>query len=255
MSTRTNLALLLLTAGAASTDALSYLGLGQVFPANMTGNTVLLAVGTASSDYSAAVRSALALAGFVVGAVLAGLVIEGRPLGIWTPPMRIVLLAELAVLLAVLGWWLTLAAKPGGASRLALIGLLGLTMGAQSGAVTRLPVGVSTTYITGTWTGVSNWVAARVRRTGRAEDRSTPGLQAAVLVCYLGAAFGGGYLFTAVGPAAAAIAPGAVLAAMATASRGSPRRRIAGGVDEQPRLEAAELDEAAHPRRDVRQDQ
>ncbi len=32
---------------AAATDALSYLGLGKVFPANMTGNTVLLGIGIA----------------------------------------------------------------------------------------------------------------------------------------------------------------------------------------------------------------
>ena len=34
----------MLTAAAGSTDAISYLGLGRVFTANMTGNLVLLGV-------------------------------------------------------------------------------------------------------------------------------------------------------------------------------------------------------------------
>jgi uncharacterized membrane protein YoaK (UPF0700 family) len=202
--------LLLLTLGAASTDALSYLGLGRVFPANMTGNTVLLAIGTASGKYDESIRSAIALGGFVLGAVLGGLATGGHSVQRWTPAMRLVLAAELAVQLAVLGWWLTLPDKPSGAPRLALIGMLGVTMGAQSGVVARLPVGVSTTYITGTWTAVSTW-AAGLLRPGRGPERDQQaGLQAAVLGCYLVGAFGAGFLFTYAGAVVAAIPAGAV---------------------------------------------
>ncbi|MGN6697263.1 MAG: YoaK family protein, partial [Thermomicrobiales bacterium] len=60
--------LLLLLAGAAgSLDAISYLGLGHVFTANMTGNTVLLGVALAQRDMPAALRNAVALVGFGVG--------------------------------------------------------------------------------------------------------------------------------------------------------------------------------------------
>lgn len=48
---------------AAATDALSYLGLGKVFPANMTGNTVLLGIGIAEGDWGAALHSVCALGG------------------------------------------------------------------------------------------------------------------------------------------------------------------------------------------------
>jgi uncharacterized membrane protein YoaK (UPF0700 family) len=206
-----------LTIGAASSDALSYLGLGKVFPANMTGNTVLLAVGTAGGKYDDSIRSALALGGFVVGALLAGLATGGHAVDRWTLALRAVLGAELAIQLAALGWWLTLPDKPTGAPRLALIAMLGVTMGAQSGVVARLPVGVSTTYITGTWTAVSTW-AAGLLRPGRGPEREQQvGLQAAVLACYLGAAFGAGYLFTYAGSVVMAV-PAAMVAIVLAAT-------------------------------------
>ncbi|MGI8882318.1 MAG: DUF1275 family protein [Jatrophihabitans sp.] len=75
LTARSYAVLLVLTAGAASTDSLSYLGLGRVFPANMTGNTVLLAIDTATGGGQSALRSLLALAGFVFGAAVAALVV------------------------------------------------------------------------------------------------------------------------------------------------------------------------------------
>jgi uncharacterized membrane protein YoaK (UPF0700 family) len=216
--------LLLLTIGAASTDALSYLGLGRVFPANMTGNTVLLAIGTAGAKYEDAIRSTIALGGFLVGAVLAGLATGGHAVHRWTAAIRAVLLAELAVQLAVLGWWLTLPDKPHGAPQLALIGMLGVTMGAQSGVVARLPAGVSTTYITGTWTAVSTWAAGWLRPGRGPDPEQQAGLQASVLACYLAAAFGGGYLFIYAGPVVAAIPPGAVTVVSLALCRPANRR-------------------------------
>ena len=67
-SARTRDSLLLaLSFAAGYVDALSYLGLSRVFTANMTGNTVLLAIGLAQLDADAAVRSSVALAGFLGG--------------------------------------------------------------------------------------------------------------------------------------------------------------------------------------------
>lgn len=190
---------------------MSYLGLGQVFPANMTGNTVLLAIGTATADYASAIRSLIALGGFVVGAFVAGLTAGIRSTETWTGGMRAVLLAEFAVQVSALGWWLTLPDHPHGAAQHALIGMLGVTMGMQSAVVARLPVGVSTTYITGTWTAVSTWVAGRLRRSREATERSADArTQAAVLVCYFVAALGAGLLYRAAGGAVAAIPAGTV---------------------------------------------
>lgn len=225
-SARTDALLLALTAGAASTDALSYLGLGKVFPANMTGNTVLLAVGTATGDYGSAVRSLLALAGFVFGAALAGIVVDIAEEPGWSRPVTIALLAELTALIAAAGWWLDLPQHPGGSSRLGLIALLGVAMGAQSGAIARLGVGVSTTYITGTWTQVSGWLAGKLLPVRpQPEDTSARHrrpLQVAVLLGYFAAALGSGYLFRAAG-AIVALVPCAAVATVSVFSVGSRR--------------------------------
>ncbi|CAO5245371.1 YoaK family protein [Frankia sp. AgKG'84/4] len=53
-------------------DSTSYLGLDRVFVANMTGNVVLLAFALAGAPGLSADLSALALAGFLAGATLAG---------------------------------------------------------------------------------------------------------------------------------------------------------------------------------------
>jgi uncharacterized membrane protein YoaK (UPF0700 family) len=57
-------------------DATSYVGLGKVFTANMTGNTVLLAVALARGSGADAARSAMALGGFCIGAAAGVSVIE-----------------------------------------------------------------------------------------------------------------------------------------------------------------------------------
>src|SRR2546428_2847269 len=67
--------LLMLTSAAGAVDAVSYLGLGRVFTAMMTGNTVLLALAISQGEIMAVVRSALALAGFSAGAVIGALVV------------------------------------------------------------------------------------------------------------------------------------------------------------------------------------
>lgn len=197
--------LLVLTGAAASADALSYLGLGQVFPANMTGNTVLLAVDVTARDYSGAVRSAVALGGFLVGAGVTALAGRDR---MDAGRLRGLLAGELALLVAVAAGWLAAGTQPGGAGRLVLIGLLSLGMGVQSGTVTALDVGVSTTFITGTWTAVSVWLAARLAGRPDAPDPAAEPVdtgqraRVGVVLCYLGVALASGYAYWAGGAAA-----------------------------------------------------
>jgi uncharacterized membrane protein YoaK (UPF0700 family) len=62
-----NVLLLLLACVAGSVDAVSYVGLGHVFTANMTGNTVLLGLALGQAEHGAVVRSGLALVGFLAG--------------------------------------------------------------------------------------------------------------------------------------------------------------------------------------------
>lgn len=197
LSRPTMLSLPTLAVVAAATDALSYLGLGKVFPANMTGNTVLLGIGVAQGDWAAAVRSAGALGGFVLAAILVGCVPVARRT---TRALRSALLVELALLNGLAVWWLLLGTHPPSGPRYGLIVLAGAAMGTQSATVAWVqPPVLSTTYISGTWTSVAGWLGTVVRAMwwpqvgeDRHEGRR---LQAAVLVAYALGALGTGFAF------------------------------------------------------------
>src|SRR5216684_3822152 len=66
------LLLYLFTAVTGLVDAVSYIGLGHIFTANMTGNIVLLGFAFAGVPGLSALRSLTALAAFLVGAVIGG---------------------------------------------------------------------------------------------------------------------------------------------------------------------------------------
>jgi len=68
--------LLGLTLVAGSIDAISYLGLGHVFTAMMTGNTVLLGLALAQGEVRAALRNILALLGFSAGVFVGAMIVE-----------------------------------------------------------------------------------------------------------------------------------------------------------------------------------
>src|SRR6478736_4199571 len=65
-------ALLGMTAVTGLVDAVSFLSLGRVFTANMTGNIVLLAFATAHVSGVSIARSLTALLAFLAGAILGG---------------------------------------------------------------------------------------------------------------------------------------------------------------------------------------
>jgi uncharacterized membrane protein YoaK (UPF0700 family) len=71
-------ALLGMTAVTGLVDAVSYLSLGRVFTANMTGNIVLLAFATVHVSGLSIARSLTALLAFLAGAILGGRVWPGR---------------------------------------------------------------------------------------------------------------------------------------------------------------------------------
>jgi uncharacterized membrane protein YoaK (UPF0700 family) len=70
-------ALLGMTAVTGLVDAVSFLSLGRVFTANMTGNIVLLAFATAHVPGLSIARSLTALLAFLIGAILGGRVMAG----------------------------------------------------------------------------------------------------------------------------------------------------------------------------------
>ena len=64
-------------------DAVSYLGLGHVFTANMTGNVVFLAFAAAGANGLSVPRSGTALVAFLVGAVVGGWIATRMSAGTW----------------------------------------------------------------------------------------------------------------------------------------------------------------------------
>jgi uncharacterized membrane protein YoaK (UPF0700 family) len=148
--------LLALTWAAGSIDAISYLGLGHVFTAMMTGNTVLLGLALAQGEALAALRSILALIGFSVGVFVGAMIVERES---QPPEWPAVVTNALALETAILGVFAGTSLLIGGARTAGityfLIFLLALAMGIQSAAVRRLGVpGIATTYITGTLTSL-----------------------------------------------------------------------------------------------------
>ncbi len=149
-----NTMVLVLTWAASAVDAISYLGLGHVFTANMTGNAVLLGVAIGQGQGLAALRSIIALAGFVVGAALGAIIVEKGPQQTdWPVAVTRAVLVEGVILgLFTLAWHLGVR---NGAILYALITLSALAMGIQSAAIRHLKVpGIATTYITGTLTSL-----------------------------------------------------------------------------------------------------
>ncbi|HWE87955.1 MAG TPA: YoaK family protein [Pseudonocardiaceae bacterium] len=148
-------ALLGLTAVTGLIDAVSYLRLGHVFVANMTGNVVFLGFTLQPGSGLSAPSSVVAIAGFLVGAVLGGRIgvrLAHRPrLWLYT---AFALQAGVLAVVAVLGDIGALAYT--GHAALVTIAILGLSFGLQNSTVRRLAAAdLTTTVLTLTLTGLA----------------------------------------------------------------------------------------------------
>jgi uncharacterized membrane protein YoaK (UPF0700 family) len=193
-------------------DATSYLGLGKVFTANMTGNTVLLGVAVAQGSGVDAARAGAALAGFCIG-VAVGVALMGRSNRPWPQPAAGTFLLEIVALVALLAGWTAVGVA---SFRYGLIALSGVAMGAQSAAVRAARTGgVATTYVTGTLT---NTIARLMERAlGRSGSAEGSGLGGGVWVTYAVGALGGAALVKAWHGAVIAV-PLAIVCGVAAAS-------------------------------------
>ncbi len=131
-------------------DAISFLRFGDVFTANMTGNTVLLGIAIASRLGSVPNSLGigpplLAIAAFVIGA---SVTLPAFPNGFDARRAALLVLAE-AVMVALAGS--AFAAFHGQFVVALCIVLVSLAMGAQSIVAFKAGIpGISTTYVTGT---------------------------------------------------------------------------------------------------------
>jgi uncharacterized membrane protein YoaK (UPF0700 family) len=149
------IALIGLTFATGLVDAVSYLGLGHVFAANMTGNVVLLGFAFAGAGGFTAGPSLVALGCFMAGAALGGrigLSLAGqraRWLGI---ALGLECAFTALAALAALG----LHAGAGSDRRFLVIGLLAAGMGVRNATIRRLAVpDLTTTVLTMTITSLA----------------------------------------------------------------------------------------------------
>ncbi|WP_245985249.1 YoaK family protein [Streptomyces tateyamensis] len=161
--------LLALTVLSGMIDAVSYLMLGQVFVANMTGNVVFLGFALAGAPGFSVTTSLVALLAFVAGAFLGGRLLapvthRGRAL-LHAVLVETVLLGAAALLVALF------PVSPGStdSSRDLATAVLALAMGVQNAMVAVVAVpDLTTTVVTRTITAAF----ADTGRTGRLEQRA-----------------------------------------------------------------------------------
>lgn len=186
-------------------DSMSYFGFERVFTAAMTGNTVLLALAIAQGDPPAALRSGLALFGFVGGVALTHELARRTASRTGMGPARC-LLVEFVFLAGLAITWTVPGFEPVRSGPLLLILLAAAAMGMQSIAVREMgQAGIATTYITGTITKLTadglDWargLLTRARSSPRSEEPvrqslSGPWLSFSVWLIYALGAIAGGF--------------------------------------------------------------
>ncbi|HTA15978.1 MAG TPA: DUF1275 family protein [Solirubrobacteraceae bacterium] len=156
--------LLALTLTTGLIDAASYLGLGHVFTANMTGNIVLLGFGLANAGGLPVVAPLISLGAFLLGAAAGGRL----GVGVAKQHERIVLLAvgsEVALLAIAAAVAVAIHVRVGSGSAYAIIALVALAMGIRNAIVRKLAVpDLTTTVLTLTLTGIAADTAAGTMR-------------------------------------------------------------------------------------------
>jgi uncharacterized membrane protein YoaK (UPF0700 family) len=190
--TRLNFTLPLLlyiaTATTGLIDAISYLALGHVFTANMTGNVVFLAFAVAGAPGLSITRSLTALVSFLIGALIGGraaarLSERVRPNWITTA----LIMESVLLLVATLAAAINFRNSSGSALPLySIIVLTALAMGIRNATVRKMAIpDLTTTVLTLTITGF----AADSRFAGGTSPRWRRRLLA-VLLMFAGAALG-----------------------------------------------------------------
>ncbi len=148
--------LLLLTFGTGLIDAISILGLGRVFVANMTGNVVFIGFALAGAPGYSLWGSLVALAGFLVGASVGGVVIS-RFSAHRGKLLRNALVVQLALFVAALIVSLTAGGRLPIGDQLAIVAVGAIALGIQNAIVRHLGVpDMTTTVLTMTLTGIGS---------------------------------------------------------------------------------------------------
>ena len=211
--------LAVLTVVSGIVDAVSYLGLGHVFTANMTGNVVLIGFALAGAPGFSIAASATALAAFLTGAMIGGRI------GLRVQQKRSLLVtavsleAGFTVVAAVIA--ASVAVLSTGWPRYTVIAVLGFPMGVRNSVVRKLNVAdMTTTVLTMTLTGF----AADSSLAGGHNPNS--GRRVISVVCMLVGALVGATFVVHVRTGAALGLAAALTVSLATFVRFSPPQRL-----------------------------
>lgn len=148
----------LLASTSGALDALGFLALGGVFASVMTGNLVLLGLGAGTRDGGLASHAVVAIGAYAVG-VAVGTRAAGHRSGDaavrWSLRLHRLVAGELVLVAGFALGWELVRSRSSVPAQLVLVAVAAVAMGMQS-AVMRASTanGLSTTYLTGTLTGV-----------------------------------------------------------------------------------------------------
>jgi uncharacterized membrane protein YoaK (UPF0700 family) len=188
----TMIALIALTFSTGLIDAVSFISLGHVFTANMTGNIVLLGFAVGGATGLSAARSGVSLLAFMAGALFGGMINVRH--SDWTQ-MRLLkraIVIEAALLLVATSFAASARIKTEISPSLTygLIVLLALAMGVRNAVVRKLAVpDLTTTVLTLTVTGIASDSSLAGGANQRWRTRVT-----AVITMFAGAATGAMFL-------------------------------------------------------------
>ena len=195
-----------LTVASGAADVASFTRLGGVFTSVMTGNIVLWGLAAARGSLTLFAHTAVAIGGYIVG-VIAGTWVAhvathdeaGTDARVLPPHVIWVLVVELTMLAGFTVGWVISGAAPAGWAQFALLTTLAAAMGMQSSAVKDMGLTeVSTTYLTGTLTGLVSSLA----RPGK-ETPDTPRRFGVLIGLVAGASLCGLFVATAADGASA----------------------------------------------------
>jgi uncharacterized membrane protein YoaK (UPF0700 family) len=148
-------ALLTLTFTTGLVDAVSYLRLGRVFSANMTGNVVLLGFGIAKTGHLPVVAPLVSMSAFLVGAALGGR-LANRVADRHGVHVGLALAIETLLMVAAAVTASAITIHPLGTSGDTIVALLALAMGVRNATVRKIAVpDLTTTVLTMTLTGLA----------------------------------------------------------------------------------------------------
>src|SRR5882724_4138447 len=159
-----------LTVSSGAVDAISFIALGKVFTAFMTGNIAFLGLRIAGAGGPGVVAIVVSMAAFAAGVYLSTRIVKASAgSGVWPQRVTVALGLSLIPHAAFLAIWFASNGQPSNDVAHVLLGAWALAMGMQSAAVRTLHVdGVFTTAATATIiflaADLANWSANGAER-------------------------------------------------------------------------------------------